>query len=61
MSKQLRELQARKATLVEEARSLTDGAAAESRDLSEVSRICFDAAGEAAKAMAERMRSKWKS
>ena len=33
MSKQLRELQARKAGLIKEARALTDRAAAESRDM----------------------------
>ena len=35
MSKQLRELQARKTTLVKEARALTDQAAAEGRDLTD--------------------------
>ena len=35
MSKHLRELQARKTTLVKEARSLTDRAASENRDLTD--------------------------
>ena len=43
MSKQLRELQARKTALVKEARGLTDIAAAESRDLSDDEVTAFDA------------------
>jgi HK97 family phage major capsid protein len=43
MSKQLRELQARKTTLVKEARSLTDRVAADSRDMSDEEVVVFDA------------------
>ena len=43
MSKQLRELQARKTTLVKEARSLTDRVAADSRDMSDEEVVAFDA------------------
>jgi HK97 family phage major capsid protein len=43
MSKQLRELQARKTTLVKEARSLTDRAASENRDLTDEEVAAFDA------------------
>ncbi|WP_291996744.1 phage major capsid protein [Candidatus Accumulibacter sp. ACC012] len=43
MSKQLRELQARKTTLVKEARGLTDLAASESRDLTDDEVTAFDA------------------
>jgi HK97 family phage major capsid protein len=43
MSKQLRELQVRKTTLVKEARSLTDRAASENRDLSDEEVSAFDA------------------
>ena len=43
MSKQLRELQARKTTLVKEARSLTDRVAADSRDMSDEEVTAFDA------------------
>ena len=43
MSKQLRELQARKSTLVKEARALTDRAAADNRDLSDEEVTAFDA------------------
>jgi HK97 family phage major capsid protein len=43
MSKQLRELQARKTALVKEARALTDRAAADSRDLSDEEVTAFDA------------------
>lgn len=43
MSKQLRELQARKTTLVKEARSLTDRVAADSRDMSDDEVVAFDA------------------
>ena len=43
MSKQLRELQSRKSTLVKEARSLTDRAAADNRDLTDEEVVAFDA------------------
>ena len=43
MSKQMRELQARKSTLVKEARSLTDRAAADNRDMSDEEVSAFDA------------------
>jgi hypothetical protein len=43
MSKQLRELQARKAALVKDARTLTDIAAAEARDMTEEELTAFDA------------------
>ena len=43
MSKQLRELQARKTTLVKEARSLTDRVAVEGRDMSDEEVTAFDA------------------
>ena len=43
MSKQLRELQARKSALVQEARELTDLAASQNRDLSEEECAAFDA------------------
>ncbi len=43
MSKQLRELQARKATLVKDARALTDIAAAEQRDMNEEEVAAFEA------------------
>jgi HK97 family phage major capsid protein len=43
MSKQLRELQARKTALVKEARALTDRAATESRDLTDEEVTAFDA------------------
>ena len=43
MSKQLRELQARKATLVKDARALTDIAAAEQRDMNEEEVSAFEA------------------
>ncbi len=43
MSKQLRELQARKATLVKDARALTDIAAAEQRDMNEEEVAVFEA------------------
>lgn len=43
MSKQLRELQARKASLVKEARVLTDRAAADARDLTDEESSAFDA------------------
>jgi len=43
MSKQLRELQARKSTLVKEARALTDRAATDNRDLSDEEALAFDA------------------
>ena len=43
MSKQLRELQSRKTTLVKEARSLTDRAASENRDLTDEEVRAFDA------------------
>jgi len=43
MSKQLRELQARKTTLVKEARNLTDRVAADSRDMSDEEVVAFDA------------------
>ena len=43
MSKQLRELQARKAGLIKEARALTDRAAAESRDMNDEETSAFDA------------------
>jgi HK97 family phage major capsid protein len=43
MSKQLRELQARKATLVKDARSLTDIAAAEQRDMNDEEVAAFEA------------------
>lgn len=42
MSKHLRELQARKTALVKEARSLTDSAAAQNRDLSDEEASAFD-------------------
>ena len=42
MSKQLRELQARKTTLVKEARALTDQAAAEGRDLTDDEATAFE-------------------
>ena len=43
MSKHLRELQARKTTLIKEARSLTDRAASENRDLTDEEVTAFDA------------------
>ena len=43
MSKQLRELQARKATLVKDARALTDIAAAEERDMTDEELAAFNA------------------
>ena len=43
MSKQLREMQARKAGLIKEARALTDRAAAESRDMNDEETSAFDA------------------
>lgn len=43
MSKQLRELQARKATLVKDARALTDIAAAEERDMTDEELNAFNA------------------
>ena len=43
MSKQLRELQARKSGLIKEARALTDRAAAESRDMNDEETSAFDA------------------
>ena len=43
MSKQLRELQARKATLVKDARALTDIAAAEQRDMNDEEVAAFEA------------------
>lgn len=43
MSKQLRELQARKSTLVKEARALTDRAASDNRDLNDEEAAAFDA------------------
>ena len=43
MSKQLRELQSRKATLVKDARALTDIAAAEQRDMNDEEVAAFDA------------------
>ena len=43
MSKQLRELQARKTALVKEARGLTDGAAADGRDMTDEEVTAFDA------------------
>ncbi len=43
MSKHLRELQARKTTLVKEARGLTDRAALENRDLTDEEVSAFDA------------------
>ena len=43
MSKQLREIQARKASLVKEARSITDIAAGEDRDLNDEEVTSFDA------------------
>ena len=43
MSKQLRELQARKAGLIKEARALTDRAAAENRDMNDEEASAFDA------------------
>ena len=43
MSKQLRELQARKSTLVKDARALTDIAAAEQRDMNEEEVSAFEA------------------
>lgn len=43
MSKQLRELQARKTDLVKEARDLSDGATAQSRDLTDEEATAFDA------------------
>jgi len=42
MSKKLRELQARKATLVKEARALTEQAASENRDLTDDEVSAFD-------------------
>ena len=42
MSKQLRELQARKSNLVKEARALTDRAAADNRDLNDEEATAFD-------------------
>jgi hypothetical protein len=42
MSKHLRELQARKANLVKDARALTEGAAAENRDLTAEEASRFD-------------------
>ena len=43
MSKQLRELQARKSSLVKDARALTDIAAAEQRDMNEEEVSAFEA------------------
>jgi hypothetical protein len=43
MSKQLRELQARKAALVKDARNLTEIAAAEERDMNEQEVVAFEA------------------
>ena len=43
MSKQLRELQARKAGLIKEARALTDIAASENRDMNDEENSAFDA------------------
>ena len=43
MSKQLRELQARKATLVKDARALTDIAAAQARDMNDEEVAAFEA------------------
>ena len=43
MSKQLRELQSRKSTLVKEARSLTDRVAGENRDMTDEEVTAFDA------------------
>jgi HK97 family phage major capsid protein len=43
MSKQLRELQARKATLVKDARALTDIAAAQERDMTDEELVAFNA------------------
>ena len=43
MSKQLRELQARKATLVKDARALTDIAASEERDMTDEELNAFNA------------------
>jgi HK97 family phage major capsid protein len=43
MSKQLRELQARKAGLIKEARALTDHAASENRDMNDDETAAFDA------------------
>ncbi len=43
MSKQLRELQARKTTLVKEDRSLTDRTASENRELTDEEVATFDA------------------
>ena len=43
MSKQLRELQSRKATLVKDARALTDIAAAEQRDMNDEEVAAFEA------------------
>ncbi len=43
MSKQLRELQARKSTLVKDARALTDIAAAEQRDMNDEELAAFEA------------------
>ena len=43
MSKQLRELQSRKAGLIKEARALTDRAAADNRDMNDEETTAFDA------------------
>ena len=43
MSKQMRELQARKSTLVQEARALTERAATDNRDMSDEEVNAFDA------------------
>ena len=43
MSKQLREFQSRKSTLVKEARSLTDRVAGENRDMTDKEVTAFDA------------------
>ena len=43
MSKQMRELQARKSTLVQEARALTERAATDNRDMSDEEVSAFDA------------------
>ena len=43
MSKQLRELQSRKFTLVKEAQALTDRVAADNRDMSDEKVAAFDA------------------
>jgi HK97 family phage major capsid protein len=43
MSKQLRELQARKAALIQEARALTECAATDNRDMSDEEVSAFDA------------------